>query len=133
MRIGDKPLKDLSDRELEAELERRRRARGFSGGAVDTPVPRKRSDRRKERDRDRRAARRGRGGVPGWKIRQWYRNLELEPGASRDEVELAYVRLSEKYHPDRQSDADKKELATQLLGGLREAYRGLLETFEDDE
>ncbi|MCB9592935.1 MAG: J domain-containing protein [Sandaracinaceae bacterium] len=80
-----------------------------------------------------RAPARGGQRHPGWKVRQWYRNLELTPGASRDEVELAYVRLSEKYHPDRQSEPDKKRLATELAGGLREAYRGILESLGEGE
>ncbi|MCA9606625.1 MAG: J domain-containing protein [Myxococcales bacterium] len=120
MRIGDKALKDLSDRELDEELRRRRRARGAPLDAPPTPAA------------TRRAPRRGNQRHPGWKVRQWYRNLELQPGATRDEVELAYVRLSEKYHPDRHPDAEKRRLATQLAAGLREAYRGILESMDED-
>ena len=123
MRIGDKPLKDLSDRELDDELQRRRRGRGQ---VVTRDEPEGRRSSRLSTGR-----REGKG-PPGWKVRQFYRNLELEPGATRDEVELAFVRLSEKYHPDRQSDPDKKRLATQLAGGLREAYRGILSALEED-
>jgi len=123
MRINDKPLAELSDAELEAELERRRRARGLGGGG----------GTRRRTPGTRRGVRRRSGRHPGWKVRQWYRNLELEPGASRDEVELAYVRLSEKYHPDRHDTDDKKRLARQLAAGLREAYRGILESLEDEE
>jgi len=122
MRIGDKPLKELSDRELELELQRRRRARGQGPGTFSTTTGH--------------GARRGAGsreGAPGWKLRQWLRNLELEKGAGRDEVELAYVRLSEKYHPDRQDDPGKKRLARQLGDGLREAYQGLLQHFERED
>jgi len=119
MRIGDRPLKDLSDRELEEELQRRRRARGHAP-TRDGPTPARWARPRRRR------------GPPGWKVRQWFRNLELEPGASQEEVELAYVRLSEKYHPDRQSDPEKKRVATQLAAGLREAYRGIQSTFEDE-
>ena len=74
---------------------------------------------------------RRRARTPGWKVRQYYRNLELRPGASRDEVELAYVRLTEKFHPDRQTDPEKKKVATQLAGGLREAYRGIVDSLEE--
>lgn len=124
MRINDKPLAALTDAELEAELERRRKARGATGGGGAT---------RRRAPGTRRGARRRSGRHPGWKVRQWYRNLELKPGASRDEVELAYVRLSEKYHPDRHETDDKKRLARQLAAGLREAYRGILESLEDEE
>ena len=127
MRIGDKPLKDLSDRELEEELRRRRRARGQPAGAEPA-----RTERALE-PATRRAPPRGAGRHPGRKVRQWYRNLELAPGASRDEVEVAYVRLSEKYHPDRHPDPEKRRLATQLAAGLREAYRGLLESLGDED
>lgn len=124
MPIGDKPLKELTDRELDEELRRRRRARGMVAPPEPTSAP-----------ATRRAPPRGDRRHPGWKVRQWYRNLELKPGATRDEVELAYVRLSEKYHPDRHTDADKRRLATQLAAGLREAYRGILESMDevDDE
>ena len=123
IRIGNKPLDELSDRELDEELRRRREARGY---APDPEAPR-RGGRRGTSPR-----RRGGRGTPGWKLRQWYRNLELEKGASRDEIELAYVRLSEKYHPDRQDDPDRKDLARQLAGGLREAYRGILASLEEE-
>lgn len=122
MPIGDKPLKDLSDRELDEELQRRRRSRGQ---VVVRDEPPARSPRLS-------APRHGGKGRSGWKVRQFYRNLELEPGATRDEVEIAYVRLSEKYHPDRQKDPDKKRVATQLAGALREAYRGILETLGEE-
>lgn len=124
MRIGDKALRDLTDRELERELQRRRRGRGQSPGTFKRSEEPVRASRRS-------SSRRGKG-PPGWKVRQWYRNLEIDDGASRDEVELAYVRLSEKYHPDRHDDPNKKRLAIQLAGGLREAYRELISTFQDD-
>ena len=118
LRIDGKPLKELSDEELDEELRRRRQARGYEGGAVA-------GRRGSSRSAPKRAGR-----TPGWKLRQWYRNLELERGASRDEIELAFVRLSEKYHPDRHTDPDKKRLARRLAGGLTEAYRGILEDLD---
>ncbi len=129
VRIGNKPLRELSDRELDEELRRRREARGYR---ADGETPRARHGRS---NRGRAGASRSRSGdrpTPGWKLRQWYRNLELEKGASRDEIELAYVRLSEKYHPDRQDDEDRKALARQLAGGLREAYRGILASLDEE-
>ncbi|HJL14596.1 MAG TPA: hypothetical protein RMH99_03000 [Sandaracinaceae bacterium LLY-WYZ-13_1] len=112
MRIGDKPLAELTDAELEAELQRRRRKRGYAPG------------------RGASASSRG-GRAPGWKVRQWYRSLELEPGASRDAVEEAYARLSKKYDPERyDDDAEKRRVAVKLLAGLGEAYYGLRDHFE---
>jgi DnaJ-domain-containing protein 1 len=106
MRIGDKPLSELTDAELQEELQRRRRRRGYS--------PERSSAR----------------AAPGWKVRQWYRNLELKPGASRAEVEEAYERLSQKYDPDRYDDEDKRRAAIKLVAGLGEAYYGLLDHFD---
>jgi len=118
--IGNKPLRDLTDRELDEELRRRREARGAPQSS-------------RELSRGTGGGRRAKGArrTPGWRLRQWYRNLELEKGASRDEIELAYVRLSEKYHPDRHDDPQRKDLARQLAGGLREAYRGILESLDE--
>ena len=115
-RIGGKALRDLTDAELEAELERRRRARGYSG-----------------RDTSRRstpARRRPDGTLPGWKVREnlrnWYRALELEEGASLDDVEASYRRLLERYDPDRhRDDPEKFRDATKLAVALGEAYYGL--------
>ena len=63
----DKSLSELSDAELEEELlrRRRRRARGRSGGA-----PRREDDTPQAKQ-----------------VLQWYANLELEPGASLEEIE----------------------------------------------
>ena len=59
-------------------------------------------------------------------IRQYYANLELEPGAPWSEVKHAYRRLMRQYHPDRHhSDPDKELLANQLSQKLRVAYEEL--------
>ena len=116
VRIGDKALSELSDAELKIELERRRRARGHRSGSTSTSSS--------PRTRD--------GKAPGWKVRQWFRDLELEPGASRDQVEQAYQRLSKKYDPDKyDDDPEKHRAAVRLIVGLREAYDGLVEQHFD--
>ena len=115
MRIGNKPLGELTDAELRDELERRRRRRGYAA-----PEPERGEA---ERAPDARPA-------PGWKVRQWYRNLELRPGASREEVEEAYRRLLRKYDPDRYEDGEKRRAAVKLAAGLGEAYYGLIDHFE---
>lgn len=131
MRVHGKSLRELSDRELEEELERRRARRAHESPKPESKPLRRRARERPGRERSTRSGRGRSKETPGWKLRQWYRNLELEPGASREEVELAYVRLSEKYHPDRQPDPEKKKVAMQLAGGLREAYRGILDATEE--
>ncbi len=115
MGIDGRRLAELSDEELELELRRRRSKRGFSGPADD-------------------ALPRGRGGrkTPGWKVRQWYRNLELEPGAPRQDVEEAYRRLEERYAPARHAeDPERHRAARQLVAGLREAYLGILRALDE--
>jgi curved DNA-binding protein CbpA len=59
-------------------------------------------------------------------VRQYYANLELEPGASLAEVEAAYRRLMQRYHPDQhQQDPERFRAATELADSLTEAYRAL--------
>jgi DnaJ-domain-containing protein 1 len=61
-------------------------------------------------------------------VRLWYARLELEQGASADEVRASFYRLMRKYHPDRfTSDAESEALATRLSQELTVAYRGLTE------
>lgn len=121
-RIDGKPLRELSDTELEAERERRRRARGLPSRARPEGH---RGAAPAEADEDR-----GRP-TPGWRLRQWYRALELEPGASLEAVEDAYQRLLAKYDPDKhKDDAEKHRAATRLAAGLGEAYYGLRDHLE---
>jgi DnaJ-domain-containing protein 1 len=59
--------------------------------------------------------------------RKWYRTLELEPGATADDVRKAYRRLLKQYHPDRHtSDPAKYAAATELTRRLTAAYDGLM-------
>ncbi len=100
----------LSDEELRAEAERRRRRRG----GRDTRLGRDRSAARERLAR--------RGGLSS-RMRGYYANLELAPGATMDEVRAAYGRLREKYHPrHHEGDAEKIAAAQTLLDGLTEAY-----------
>ena len=104
----DKPLSELTDAELEEELIRRRRerARGRSAG-------RAASSRRSPQDKQ---------------LAQYYANLELEPGATRDDIKKAYRDLMRKFHPDKfLDDPEKHRSATELAQSLTEAYRKLNE------
>lgn len=64
---------------------------------------------------------------PGWRrVRQYFANLELDPGASAQEVERAYNRLLERYHPDKhREDPEKHRAAKELTDSLTHAYRSL--------
>ena len=117
-RIRGKALRDLSDAELQEELETRRRPRGFS------------APRSTRRGGPTPARRRPDGSLPGWKVREnlrtWYRALELEDGASLQQVEASYKRLLERYDPDRhREDPERFRDATKLAVALGEAYYGL--------
>jgi DnaJ-domain-containing protein 1 len=106
-RIGDKPLSDLTDEELQQELAKRRRSRGAS-----SPVPSTEPQSETLRNRQ---------------IRQYYANLELKPGASLDEVQARYRDLSRRYNPDRHlNDPEKHAAATRLLQELTRAYDALV-------
>ena len=63
--------------------------------------------------------------------RRWYRTLELEPGASVQEVRVAYKRLLRRYHPDRHArDPEKFQIATELTRRLTEAHDNLLKRLD---
>ncbi len=62
------------------------------------------------------------------KIASHYKVLELEEGASWDEVREAYRRLIKTYHPDKFGlDPEKQEAANEIMQGLNEAYAALEE------
>jgi DnaJ-domain-containing protein 1 len=106
---SNKPLSELSDKELEEELLRRRRERA-----------------------DKRAGEKGRGDKgavsPQEKqLAQYYANLELSPGASLEDVKSAYRELMRKYHPDKHlGDPARHKAATELAQSLTQAYQALL-------
>jgi hypothetical protein len=62
-------------------------------------------------------------------IKECHRVLELEIGASRDAVEAAYLRLLERWHPDRVTPADDAAAiaeATRMVQAVNEAYQTLI-------
>lgn len=101
-----KPLGELSDAELEEELLRRRRERAHRRGA--------KADRKDVSPQQK-------------QTEQWYANLELEPGASLDDVKRAYRDLMRRYHPDKHlGDPARHKAATKLAASLTEAYQALM-------
>lgn len=112
--LRGRTIAELSDEELEAELLRRRRARA------------------RRRDSEERGTRGTAKNSPERKqLLQWYANLELEPGASAEDVRKAYRSLMQRYHPDRhRADPARLEAATQLARSLTEAYEALLTHLE---
>lgn len=113
LRIAGKSLSELTDHELEAELQRRRRARGQSA-----------TEPRTTGEPPSRLA----AAVRRSNVKQWYANLELKPGATRADVEAAYQRLVARYHPEKhRGHPERYRDAVRLTEGLTEAYHGLLE------
>jgi DnaJ-domain-containing protein 1 len=122
---GEDGLTREEKAELDAELEETlgskagRQARQFKDAAEDAW------------DRAFDAAQAGGGpgtrGVSSAREREgWYRTLELEPGASYEEVRRSYRRLVAKYHPDRYaSDPAKYEAATEVARKITLAHEGL--------
>jgi hypothetical protein len=62
---------------------------------------------------------------------RWYRTLELEPGASHEEIRRSYRRLLKQYHPDRfAKDPEKYKVATEVTRNITVAYDGLTTLLE---
>lgn len=111
---SNKPLPELTDRELEEELLRRRRDRATrrskgagraSGGDASSPMKKQ--------------------------LAQCYANLELEPGASLGDVKTAYRDLMRRFHPDRHlGDPERHKAATELAQSLTHAYQVLTDHLE---
>lgn len=117
-----RPLSELSDEELEQELRARRRARAQGQGRPEQttgPGPGETGEAQDAR-------------LPQYRrIRQYYANLELRPGASLEEVRRAYRDLMRRYHPDKHAgDAERHRAATELAQSLTQAYRALVEHLE---
>jgi curved DNA-binding protein CbpA len=61
----------------------------------------------------------------------YYRTLGLKPGASPEEVKLAYRKLAKIWHPDSQVDPDLKAKAEAEIKKINEAY-GFLKNYQPD-
>jgi DnaJ-class molecular chaperone len=69
-----------------------------------------------------RASRPSRPSVPE-DIVQSYRNLELTPAATMEQVRASYRRLMRTYHPDKHTDdAEKQRVATEITQRLTESF-----------
>jgi len=105
-----KPLDELSDQELIEEVKRRRKRRGVDGKS--RTESKTTGARTTSHSSDRSA--------------QYLANLELEPGASAEEIEAAYKRLRAKYEPyTRSQDEKRRSAARTLMDSLQEAFREL--------
>jgi DnaJ-domain-containing protein 1 len=107
----------MSDEELAAEIERRRRAReeveeAVHGKRRSAPPPRN--------------APPPRTAAGDSAIRKAYAALEVPPGSDFETVRKSYRRLMRKYHPDLHGGtADAQRAATDLTQRLTQAYKTL--------
>ena len=64
-------------------------------------------------------------------MKQYLANLELSPGATWPEVERAYNRLRERYHPDKhEGHPERHRTAQELTESLTNAYQALRRYFQ---
>lgn len=64
-------------------------------------------------------------------VAEWYRTLNLAPGADMAEVKAAYRRLMRKYHPDvHAANPQKQKAANELATRVTTAYDGLCAALE---
>jgi DnaJ-domain-containing protein 1 len=132
-------LDGVSDNELQAELERRRRARDEAEEAAHGPrakPPEEASAKRAEAPRD--AGRPTAGARPSSAraepprrtasgdeaVRRAYAALEVPPGSDFETIRKAYRRLMRKYHPDLHGGSpEAQRAANDLAQRLTEAYK----------
>jgi DnaJ-domain-containing protein 1 len=118
-----KPVSELTDRELEDELQRRRRLRAFGQPSPpsDSLSNRAHQGLLTEDDRSWVAAASERVDLA-----RHYAALELEPGASLAQVDSAYRKLVAKFHPDKHTaDPEKHRAALKVVAELERSYQAL--------
>ena len=69
-----------------------------------------------------------RAGSTEAKVAEWYRILDLQPGADGAQIKSSYRQLMRKYHPDMHAgNPQKQKAATELSMRVTTAYNGLVE------
>jgi DnaJ-domain-containing protein 1 len=112
-------LDELTDEQLEAELERRARMRAAVRDKVNTP-PRPSASAGPRPSSSPPPRRPG----PDDDIRRAYAALEVPPGSDFETVRKSYRALMRKYHPDRHTGSPEKlKAATELAQKLTESYK----------
>jgi DnaJ-domain-containing protein 1 len=121
-------LDQLTDEQLEAELERRHRARAAAKAKVNVPPPRPTPASSGSRPRPARPPSDSspRKPSPEDEVRRAYGALEVPVGSNFETVRKSYRALMRKYHPDHHSESpEKQKTATELTQKLTEAYKTL--------
>jgi len=77
------------------------------------------------------SARPPRPGTPEAQLSDWYRVLDLSPGADLAQIKSSYRQLMRKYHPDMHAgNPQKQKAATELSMRVTSAYNGLVAYLE---
>jgi DnaJ-domain-containing protein 1 len=129
-------LHNMSDAELQAEIERRRHAREEAEEAATGKRPEaSRAGASPRSDAGARSSARGAGArsEPPRRtasgdaaVRKAYAALEVPPGSDFETIRKAYRRLMRKYHPDlHRGSPEAQRAATDLAQRLTEAYKVL--------
>jgi DnaJ-domain-containing protein 1 len=70
-------------------------------------------------------------GTPAAELAEWYRVLDLQPGADMAQIKTSYRQLMRKYHPDMHAgNPQKLKAATELSVRVTSAYNGLVAHLE---
>ena len=77
------------------------------------------------------SARAPRPGSSEAQVAEWYRVLDLQPGADMAQIKSSYRQLMRKYHPDMHAgNPQKQKAATELSMRVTTAYNGLVSHIE---
>jgi DnaJ-domain-containing protein 1 len=127
-----KPLAEMSDRELEEELQRRRRMRA-AAKRPEAPITEAERNMLRQFERAQGGVGGGGGGA-SWvaeatdrvDLARHYAALELQPGATLAQVESSYRALMAKYDPDKHArDPERHRAAVRLVQELGRAHEAL--------
>jgi DnaJ-domain-containing protein 1 len=126
-----KPLAEMTDRELEEELWRRRRLRAVAQKGTGSPITEaeRKALEQLERSLGNSEPKTGvAAALERFELARHYAALELKPGATLAEVQAKYRELMAKYHPDKHlHDPEKHATAVRLVQELTRAYQILSE------
>ena len=76
-------------------------------------------------------ARPPRPGSADAQLAEWYRQLDLQPGADMAQIKTSYRQLMRKYHPDMHAgNPQRQKAATELSMRVTAAYNGLVSHLE---
>jgi DnaJ-domain-containing protein 1 len=119
-------LSELTDEQLEAELERRRRTREEAARAARARADESARAAKARADESYRRASAARPASSGEEVRKAYGALEVPYGSDFVTVRKSYRALMRKYHPDRHGQSpEKQKAANELAQRLTAAYRVL--------